>query len=59
MPELVSPRHETNSRFLWIQLLAGPVLWSVHFLLSYLLMVFLSDTLCALAYMTGDALVDR
>ena len=28
MPELVSPRHETNSRFLWIQMLAGPVVRS-------------------------------
>ena len=37
MPQLVSSRQETNSRMLWIQLLAGPVLWSVHFLLSYLL----------------------
>jgi len=39
MPELVSSRQETNSnpRTLWIQLLAGPVLWSVHFLVSYLI----------------------
>ena len=33
----VAPREEINSRQLWIQLLAGPVLWSVHFLVSYLL----------------------
>ncbi|HSL46726.1 MAG TPA: hypothetical protein VK897_25040 [Anaerolineales bacterium] len=37
MSEIVPSRQETNSRLLWIQLLAGPILWSVHFLLSYLL----------------------
>lgn len=37
MSHVVPSRQETNSRMLWIQLLAGPVLWSVHFLLSYLL----------------------
>jgi hypothetical protein len=37
MSDLVPSRQEPNSRLLWIQLLAGPVLWSVHFLLSYLL----------------------
>ena len=28
---------KSNSFMLWIQLLAGPLLWSVHFLLSYML----------------------
>ncbi|HEX5810061.1 MAG TPA: hypothetical protein VFY25_15440 [Anaerolineales bacterium] len=37
MSEAVTPRQESNLRMLWIQLLAGPVLWSIHFLLSYLL----------------------
>jgi hypothetical protein len=37
MSQAAPPRQETNSRMLWIQLLAGPVLWSVHFLLSYLI----------------------
>jgi len=37
MSEIVPTRQETSSRMLWIQLLAGPVLWSVHFLLSYIL----------------------
>jgi hypothetical protein len=37
MSDLVPSRQEPSSRLLWIQLLAGPVLWSVHFLLSYLL----------------------
>ena len=37
MPELVPSQQQTDSRILWIQLLAGPVLWSVHFLASYLL----------------------
>lgn len=32
-----APRQETKSSMLWVQLLAGPVLWSVHFLLSYML----------------------
>jgi hypothetical protein len=36
MSEVV-PGQEINSRQLWIQLLAGPVLWSVHFLVSYLI----------------------
>ena len=34
MTRVVSPRQETN---IWIQLLAGPVIWSAHFLLGYLL----------------------
>lgn len=33
MSRVVSPRKETN---IWIQLLAGPVIWSAHFLLGYL-----------------------
>jgi hypothetical protein len=37
MSDVVPPRQEISSRFLWIQLLAGPILWSIHFLLSYLL----------------------
>ena len=37
MSKVVSPRQEVNTGMLWVQLLAGPVLWSVHFLLSYLL----------------------
>jgi hypothetical protein len=36
MSDAVRTGQETNSRGVWIQLLAGPVLWSVHFLLSYL-----------------------
>lgn len=42
MSEVAPPGQEINSRTLWIQLLAGPVLWSVHFLVSYLLV----ETLC-------------
>jgi hypothetical protein len=34
MSRVVSHRQETN---IWIQLLAGPVIWSAHFLLGYLL----------------------
>jgi hypothetical protein len=37
MSKVVSPRQHANTGMLWVQLLAGPVLWSVHFLLSYLL----------------------
>ncbi len=37
MSESVPARQETDSRMLWIQLLAGPILWSIHFLLSYLI----------------------
>lgn len=37
MSDAVPPGQETNSSMLWIQLLAGPLLWSVHFLLSYML----------------------
>jgi len=34
----ISPSgQEFNSRMIWIQLLAGPVLWAGHFILSYLL----------------------
>ena len=37
MSEVVSPGQDTNARALWVQLLAGPILWSVHFLVSYML----------------------
>lgn len=42
MSESVPARQETDSRMLWIQLLAGPTLWSLHFLLSYLIV----ETFC-------------
>ncbi|HEX6270974.1 MAG TPA: hypothetical protein VFZ43_12105 [Anaerolineales bacterium] len=37
MSQVAPSRQEVNSRMLWIQLLAGPVLWSAHFVSSYLL----------------------
>lgn len=37
MSEVAAPGQETNPRTLWVQLLAGPILWSVHFLVSYLI----------------------
>ncbi len=37
MSEFVPSRQEIKPWVLWIQLLAGPILWSVHFLVSYLL----------------------
>jgi hypothetical protein len=37
MSQVAPPRQEANSRVFWAQLLAGPVLWSIHFLVSYLL----------------------
>ena len=37
MSEVVSSGQDTNARALWVQLLAGPILWSVHFLVSYML----------------------
>jgi Ca2+/Na+ antiporter len=36
MSQVIPPREESPWMF-WAQLLAGPVLWSVHFLISYLL----------------------
>lgn len=36
MSEIAPSRPETYSRTLWVQLLAGPVLWSIHFIVSYL-----------------------
>ena len=42
MSDSIPARQEANSRKVWIQLLAGPVLWSVHFLLNYLLV----ETFC-------------
>jgi hypothetical protein len=38
----MSSRPKNNSWMLWIQLLAGPLLWSAHFILSYLLV----ETIC-------------
>lgn len=37
MSNSVPTRLQENSRMLWIQLLAGPVLWSAHFMIGYLL----------------------
>lgn len=37
MSKVVSPKQEATTGMLWAQLLAGPILWSIHFLLSYLL----------------------
>ena len=37
MADVVSPGQDTNARALWVQLLAGPVLWSIHFLVSYMI----------------------
>jgi hypothetical protein len=42
MSQVVRPGQEIPSWALWTQLLAGPVLWSVHFLVSYLLV----ETFC-------------
>ena len=42
MSESVPARQGTESRMLWVQLLAGPILWSIHFLLSYLVV----ETFC-------------
>lgn len=46
----VAPSHrQTSSRMLWIQWLAGPVIWSVHFLLNYLLV----ETACQAGWNFG------
>jgi hypothetical protein len=37
MSEVIPAKQEINTRILWVQLLAGPILWSVHFLVGYLL----------------------
>ena len=37
MSEVIPPGQDINSRTLWTQLLAGPILWSIHFLLVYML----------------------
>lgn len=37
MSQIRLPEKEVNSWMRWLQLLAGPILWSVHFLVSYLL----------------------
>jgi hypothetical protein len=42
MSQLLPSKQEVNSWMLWKQLLAGPILWSVHFILSYLLV----ETIC-------------
>ena len=42
MSQVVPPGRENNSRMLWLQLLAGPVIWAVHFVSGYLLV----ETFC-------------
>ena len=37
MSEAAPQGQRIDSRRLWVQLLAGPILWSVHFLVSYLI----------------------
>ena len=37
MSQAVPSRQESNSLLLWWRLLAGPIIWSAHFLVGYLL----------------------
>lgn len=37
MPQVEQSKQENSSQILWIRLLAGPIIWSVHFFLGYLL----------------------
>ncbi len=37
MSQVVPSRQEINSLALWTRLLAGPIIWAVHFILGYLL----------------------
>lgn len=37
MSQVVPPRQEQRSWMIWLQLLAGPILWSLHFIIGYLL----------------------
>lgn len=37
MSRITPSRQEFNSRMIWMHLLAGPVLWAGHFIVSYLL----------------------
>ena len=37
MSQAAPSRQEGSSWMFWVQLLAGPVLWSIHFIVSYLL----------------------
>lgn len=46
MSQVVAPREQMSSRMRWIQLLAGPVLWTAHFLMSYLLV----EAFCSLGW---------
>ena len=46
MSELGPSEQKSNSFMLWIQLLAGPLLWSAHFLLSYMLV----ETFCQMGW---------
>jgi heme/copper-type cytochrome/quinol oxidase subunit 2 len=45
MSKTVPARSENGSRMIWIQLLAGPVIWSVHFILVYML----TEAICRVA----------
>lgn len=46
MSNVAPARSGNSSRMIWVQLLAGPVIWSVHFILSYML----TEAICR----TGD-----
>lgn len=37
MSQAAPSRQEGSSWMFWLQLLAGPILWSIHFIVSYLL----------------------
>jgi hypothetical protein len=37
MSQATPSRQEGSSWMFWLQLLAGPILWSIHFIVSYLL----------------------
>ena len=49
MSQAVPPGQQIDSRQLWIQLLAGPVLWTVHFVSSYLVV----EAACQLGWSTN------
>jgi hypothetical protein len=46
MSQVGYPTNQTNSWMRWVQLLAGPVLWSLHFLASY----FLVEAFCNMGW---------
>lgn len=53
MTQASSPRSEPSDRFLWVSALSGPVIWSIYFLIGYLVV----EAICKTSFLSTTILV--